>query len=147
MVWSKKARKKYYEKHKEVVLASNKRWKDKNPEQYKTILKNYYENNKAKILAQQKAYRKNNPWYSHLVSCRFRCNNPKTDSYKYYGGRGILCLLTVKDIKFLWFRDKAYLLKQASIDRIDNDGNYILENCRFIELTKNISKAHKKPLV
>ena len=50
------------------------------------------------------------------------------------------------DGKFLWNRDKAYLMKKPSIDRINNDGNYTRENCQFIEHGDNISKAHSIPV-
>lgn len=52
-------------------------------------------------------------------------------------------LMTLDDFKELWFRDKAYLMKAPSIDRIDNDGNYIFSNCRFIELRENQSNGAK----
>ena len=46
--------------------------------------------------------------------------------------------LTLNDLEYLWFRDKAYLMKQPSIDRIDSSKNYTLKNCRYIELKENI---------
>jgi len=80
------------------------------------------------------------PWYHSFMSAKNRCNNINNQDYKYYGGKGIKFLITLKDIAKIWFRDKAYLMKQPSIDRIDNDGNYELNNVQFIELSKNCRK-------
>jgi hypothetical protein len=77
-------------------------------------------------------YKTKYPWAHHYSNAKDRCRpNEK------YGKRGILFLMTCDDFKKLWFRDKAYLLKQPSIDRVDNDGNYAYENCRFIEMKEN----------
>ena len=45
--------------------------------------------------------------------------------------------LSIQEVKTLWFRDRAYLLKQPSIDRIDGNGDYVFTNCRFIEMEDN----------
>lgn len=82
------------------------------------------------------------PWKRTLVDIKQRCKNPKKNTYKYYGGRGIQCFLTEEQIKFLWFRDKAYDMNQPSIDRIDSKGNYCLDNCQFIEWIDNIIKEN-----
>jgi hypothetical protein len=47
----------------------------------------------------------------------------------------------------LWFRDKAYLLKEPSIDRINNDGDYCFKNCQFIEKPENSIKDRRKPVI
>lgn len=76
-----------------------------------------------------------------LQNIRQRCNNPKSDSYKYYGAKGIKCLLFQEDLDFLAKRDKANEMKRPSIDRIDPNGNYELSNCRFIELSENCRRS------
>jgi hypothetical protein len=92
--------------------------------------------------------RKIQPWLYILVDIKKRCNNPKRKGYENWGGRGIKNLFKNADeIKFLWFRDKAYEMKRPSIDRIDNDGHYCLENCRFIELKINAGKDKIKPIL
>lgn len=84
-----------------------------------------------------KKYLQTHPWYYNFHAAQERCHNKKHRKYPRYGGRGIKFLMAKGDFKFLWFRDKAYLMKKASIDRIDNNGNYTVDNCRFIELSKN----------
>jgi hypothetical protein len=88
-------------------------------------------------------YREDYPWSKYVESAKSRCNNPNKNSYPRYGGRGIKFLMTMDEMKLLWFRDKAFLLKSPSIDRIDNDGNYVLDNCRFIENGENSSRKKK----
>jgi len=92
-----------------------------------------------------RAFRKNYPWLCSYKSAKNRCNNKNCNDYKDYGGRGIRFLLTKEQIKKLWYRDKGYKLTQHSIDRIDNDGDYTFNNCRFIELSENsIKQEHNK---
>lgn len=82
-----------------------------------------------------------------LKDIKQRCTNPNNNRYKNYGARGIKCLITKEEIKRLWFRDKAWLLKQPSIDRKKNDKDYTLNNCRFIELGENSAKDKRKPIL
>lgn len=82
------------------------------------------------------------PWNSIHHSAKQRCNNPNNSHYKNYGGRGIKFFITLAEIKELWFRDRAYLLKVPSIDRKDNNGNYTFDNCRFMELSDNASHKY-----
>lgn len=81
-----------------------------------------------------KKERKNNPWkflYWHIKS---KCK-------KGYG-KNIKCLFkSEEEIKYLWNRDKAWLLRIPSIDRIDNNKNYYVGNCHFIEKGANSWKA------
>jgi hypothetical protein len=89
-------------------------------------------------------YIKNNPWIKIFANVRYRCNTITCHAYSRYGGRGIKCLITSEELKELWFRDKAYEMKKPSIDRINNDGDYCFENCRFIEQSENSSRARQE---
>lgn len=87
------------------------------------------------------------PWKRTFKGIKQRCNNKNNPRYKYYGGRGIKCLITEEELKELWFRDKAYLLNQPSIDRKNNKENYEYYNCQYIEFKKNQKKDRNKPIL
>ena len=92
-----------------------------------------------------KLYRANymaaHPEYQILIDIRQRCGNPNNPAYRWYGERGIKCQITRMEIRYLWNRDRAFLLQHPSIDRIDSTGNYEIGNCRFIELSENGTRA------
>lgn len=67
--------------------------------------------------------------------------NPHAQDYPLYGARGIKCFLTTEDIREMWERDRASEMKRPSIDRINPKGNYVRENCRFLELSENARRA------
>ncbi len=59
-----------------------------------------------------------------------RCTNPKRIDYKNYGGRGIkICEAWMKFEGFL--QDMGERPSNTSIDRVNNNGNYCKENCKW----------------
>lgn len=130
----------YTTEHKEDKKEYDKIYKEKNKEHYQKWAKEYWLKNKDKIKARKNTRR----WQESCYKAKQRCTNPKCEDYKNYGGRGIKFLMTTKDFEYLWFRDNAEKLKQPTIDRKDNDGNYELSNCEFIERVDNIKKSNRE---
>lgn len=115
-----------------------------NPNKKKAWDKKYKKHNRLRLNLKQIEYNKKYPWRETYYKIKYRCNNKTYFGYKYYGGKGIKCLITIEELKLLWYRDKAYLMKKPSIDRIDSAKNYEFNNCRYIELSENISRSHKR---
>lgn len=89
-----------------------------------------------------KNYRRKNRWYQTLNGINARCNNPNSENYGRYGGRGVRNFLTAKDLKEFWFRDKAYNMKKPSIHRKNTNKHYTRSNCAYIELSENSRQAN-----
>lgn len=84
--------------------------------------------------------------HSLWVGMRQRCYNKENGSYKNYGGRGIeVCQEWIEhpSLFFDWCIENGYE-EGLQIDRINNDGNYEPNNCRFVG--RCVNAANKRLL-
>lgn len=85
--------------------------------------------------------------YKVWINMKQRCYNPKHDSYKTYGGKGItLCEEWRTDFSAFekWSLEHGYDENapkwECTIDRIDNNRGYSPENCQWVSIQKNLNK-------
>lgn len=74
--------------------------------------------------------------YTSWSNMKARCYNPKDISYKNYGARGItVCDAWLHDFE-KFYRDLGPCPEGYSLDRIDVNGNYCPENCKWSNITE-----------
>lgn len=83
---------------------------------------------------------KTHPLYFRWQSIKQRCYDPKCESFKYYGGRGIrVCdeWIDSPATFIAWALNNGYK-PRLQIDRKDNDGDYSPGNCQFKTNAENM---------
>ena len=104
---------------------------------------------------QQRNYK--NPLYAVYLGMKKRCYTPSTTGYKNYGGKGVkVCEEWKRDFSvfYEWAIANGYYYdpnkaqkQRLSIDRIDSNGDYSPQNCRWISLEENVRRASKGRIV
>jgi len=86
--------------------------------------------NRARLLMHGETVGGNSRTYRIWANMISRCTNPNSDSYKYYGAKGIkVCEKWRKFSNFL--DDMGRAIDSMSIDRVNCDGDYEPDNCRW----------------
>jgi hypothetical protein len=83
------------------------------------------------------------------VHMRERCRDENHPSYAYYGGRGISVAepwLSDRHSFYEWSGKNGYS-KGLQLDRINNDGPYSPNNCRWVTRSENMKNTRRSVVI
>jgi len=106
--------------------------------------KAYGPNQKTRLIHGHSVHTGVSKYYNAWSSMKKRCYNPKAQQYAHYGARGITVCSEWLNSFEAFYKDMGDAPTQKhQLDRINNDGNYEPNNCRWATSSENLSNRRK----
>lgn len=96
------------------------------------------------ITQKRKSY---TPFYRRWCDMRARCMNPNHRAYKWYGARGIVVCDRWQSFDLFSEDMLNGYAKGLQLDRLNNDGPYAPDNCRWVTSKQNTRNRRSNRLI